>query len=97
MRNTADLSPVAPLPFHHASAQEWETFVQHYATSKKYQGALLLSRRQFIELRRGRGGLLHHLLERPGERRQFCAARGERRQHGAERAALFAGRRDEQL
>ena len=49
MRNTAALSPVAPLPFHHASAQEWETFVQHYATSKKYQGALLLSRRQFIE------------------------------------------------
>jgi integrase len=49
VRNTADLSPVAPLPFHHASAQEWETFVQQYATSKKYQGALLLSRRQFIE------------------------------------------------
>ncbi len=49
MRSIADLSPVPPLPFHHASAQEWETFVRHYATSKKYQGALLLSRRQFIE------------------------------------------------
>ncbi len=49
MRNTADLAPVPPVPFHHASAQQWETFVRHYATSKKYQGALLLSRRQFVE------------------------------------------------
>jgi integrase len=49
VRRTADLSPVAPFPFCHASAQEWETFVQQFATSKKYQGALLLSRRQFVE------------------------------------------------
>jgi integrase len=49
VRNTADLAPVPPVPFHHASAQQWETFVRHYATSKKYQGALLLSRRQFVE------------------------------------------------
>ena len=49
MRSPADLYPVSCFPFHHASAQEWETFVQQYATSKKYQGALLLSRRQFVE------------------------------------------------
>ncbi len=48
MRRTAALSTRLPLPFHHASAQEWETFVQHFTTSKKYQGALLLSRRQFV-------------------------------------------------
>ena len=49
MRRTANLSTRPPFPFHHASAQEWETFVQQFATSQKYQGALLLSRRQFIE------------------------------------------------
>jgi integrase len=48
VRNTVDLAPVPPVPFHHASAQEWETFVRHFATSKKYQGALLLYRRQFV-------------------------------------------------
>jgi len=36
------------MPFHHASAQEWEIFVQHFATSKKCQEQLLLYRRQFI-------------------------------------------------
>ena len=35
MRTTTDLAPVPPLPFHHARAQEWETFVRHFATSKK--------------------------------------------------------------
>ena len=49
MRRTADLSTLLPFPSHHASEQEWETFVQRFATSKKYQGALLLSRRQFVE------------------------------------------------
>ena len=49
MRPPADLAPVRPVPFHQASAQEWVTFVRHYATSKKYQGALLLYRRQFVE------------------------------------------------
>jgi len=48
VNNPPDRSRVAPIPFHHASAQEWETFVQHFATSKKYQEQLLLYRRQFV-------------------------------------------------
>jgi integrase len=48
MSSTPDRSPVPFLSFHHASAQEWETFVRHFATSKKYQEALLLYRRQFV-------------------------------------------------
>jgi integrase len=49
MSKAADPVSGVPLPFYHANEQEWECFVQRFATSKKYQGALLLSRRQFIE------------------------------------------------
>ncbi len=37
------------LPFHHASAEEWEAFVQEYTTSKGYQWELLRFRRQFVQ------------------------------------------------
>jgi integrase len=46
--NNPDRSRVPSLSFYHASAQEWETFVRRFATSKKYQAALLLYRRQFV-------------------------------------------------
>ena len=46
--NSPNRSRVLSLSFHHASAQEWETFVRRFATSKKYQQALLLYRRQFV-------------------------------------------------
>ena len=49
MRSTPCLFANPPLPFHHASAQEWEPFVQKYATGEKYQEALLGYRRQFVE------------------------------------------------
>ena len=45
---SSSLDALSSLPFHHASAQEWETFVRHFATSQRYQEALLLSRRQFV-------------------------------------------------
>src|SRR5207245_10315819 len=43
------------------------------------------------------GGLFACLLDRLGDRRQLRAAGGERREHGAEGAALLARGRDEQL
>jgi integrase len=37
------------LPFHHASVEEWEAFVQSYTTNKGYQWELLRFRQQFVE------------------------------------------------
>ena len=53
--------------------------------------------RQLVELRAGARRLLRHLLERLAERHQLRTPRRQRGQHGAERAALFAGGGDEQL
>jgi len=36
-------------PCHHASAGEWEAFVQEYAANKEYRWELLRFRRQFVE------------------------------------------------
>jgi hypothetical protein len=38
-----------------------------------------------------------HLLERPAQRRQLLASRRQRRQHRADRGALFARRRNQEL
>ena len=50
-----------------------------------------------VEPRCHRRGHLHRLLHRVRERRQLGAARGERRQHRADRAAFLAGGRDQQF
>ena len=50
-----------------------------------------------VEARRYAHRLLADLFERLGQRHQLCASSGERREHRADRAPLFARAGDEQL
>lgn len=49
MTSRESLAVAAQPPMHHASAEEWGTFVGKYATNKEYRWELLRFRRQLVE------------------------------------------------